>query len=172
MWGMGRQLSFAQSQYAGKQKTTRRDKFLAEMEAVMPWARLVALIAPRCPRGRRGRPPIGVERMLRVYFLQQWYGLADEALEDPIYDCQAMRGVGVDLGTEGVPDATTRLHLRHLLERHGLTRGLLDEVNAHLAERGLLLRAGTLVDAIIIAAPSSTRSRARARPRDAPDQAG
>ena len=161
---MERQLSFAQSEYARKKKTTRRDRFLAEMEAVVPWARLVALIAPHYPKGRRGRPPLGVERMLRVHFLQQWYGLADEALEDTIYDSQAMRGfVGVDLGAEGVPDATTLLHFRHLLEQHELTRSLLAEVNALLTERGLLLRAGTLVDATIIAAPSSTKNRARAR---------
>jgi IS5 family transposase len=161
---MERQLSFAQSEYVRKKKTTRRDKFLAEMEAVVPWARLVALIAPHYPKGRRGRPPLGVERMLRVYFLQQWYGLADEALEDTIYDSQAMRGfVGVDLGAEGAPDATTLLHFRHLLEQHELTRSLLAEVNALLTERGLLLRTGTLVDATIIAAPSSTKNRERRR---------
>ncbi len=136
---MERQLSFAQAEYAQKKKTTRRDKFLAEMEQVVPWARLVALIEPHYPKGERGRPPLGVERMLRVYFLAQWYGLADEALEDTICDSQAMRGfVGVDLGVEGVPDATTLLGFRHLLERHELTRGLLDEVNAHLI--GLYLR--------------------------------
>jgi transposase, IS5 family len=161
---MEQQLSFAQAEYAGKKKTTRRDKFLGEMEAVVPWARLVALITPHYPKGERGRPPVGVERMLRVYFLQQWYGLADEALEDTLYDSQALRGfVGLDLGVEGVPDATTLLSFRHLLERHELTRGLLDEVNAHLTERGLLLRAGTLVDATIIAAPSSTKNQQRAR---------
>ena len=101
---MEQQLSFAQAEYAGKKKTTRRDKFLGEMEAVVPWARLVALIEPHYPKGARGRPPKGVERMLRVYFLQQWYGLADEALEDTIYDSQALRGfVGVALDAEGVP---------------------------------------------------------------------
>ena len=161
---MEQQLSFAQAEYAGKKKTTRRDKFLGEMEAVVPWARLVALIEPHYPKGARGRPPKGVERMLRVYFLQQWYGLADEALEDTIYDSQALRGfVGVALDAEGVPDATTLLNFRHLLEQHELTRQLLAEVNAHLTERGLLLRAGTLVDATIIAAPSSTKNRQRAR---------
>ena len=134
------------------------------MEAGVPWARLAVLIAPHYPKGGRGRPPIGVERMLRVCFLAQWYGLADEALEDTIYDSQAMRGfVGADLGVEGVPDATTLLRFRPLLERHELTRGLLDEVNAHLTERGLLLRAGTLVDAPISAAPSSTKNRRRER---------
>jgi transposase, IS5 family len=127
----------------------------------------VALIEPHYPKGERGRPPLGVERMLRVYFLQQWYGLGDEALEDTIYDSQAMRGfVGVGLGADGVPDATTLLGFRHLLEAHALTRGLLAEVNGHLTERGLLLRAGTLVDATILAAPSSTKNRERRRDQE------
>ena len=161
---MERQLSFAQAEYAGKKQATRRDKFLGEMEAVVPWARLAGLIAPHHPKGERGRPPIGVERMLRVCFLQQWYGLADEALEDTIYDRQAMRGfTGIELSAEGVPDATTLLSFRHLLERHELTRRILEEVNALLTERGLLLRAGTLVDATILAAPSSTKNRRRER---------
>jgi IS5 family transposase len=96
------------------------------MERVVPWARLAVLIAPHYPKGERGRPPIGVERMLRVYFLQQWYGLADEALEDAIYDSQAMRiFVGVELGVESAPDATTLLKFRHLLEEHGLTKAIL-----------------------------------------------
>src|SRR6202790_1588624 len=89
---MLRQMSFAQSEYAGKKKVTRREKFLGEMERVVPWTRLVALIQPPDPTGRRGRPPIGLERMLRLYFLQQWYTLADEALEDALYDSQALRG--------------------------------------------------------------------------------
>jgi IS5 family transposase len=164
---MEQQLSFAQSEYAGKKKVTRRDKFLAEMEKVVPWARLVEVIRPHYPTGQRGRPPVGIERMLRIYFLQQWYGLADEALEDAIYDSQAMRGfTGLDLGVEAVPDATTLLHFRHLLEEHALTARILAEVNALLSERQLLLRAGTLVDATIIAAPSSTKNKAGARDPD------
>ena len=115
---MEQQLSFAQSEYAGKKKVTRRDKFLGEMEKVVPWERLVEIIQPSYPTGKRGRPPVGLGRMplghelgaewLRIYFLQQWYGLADEALEDTIYESQAMRGfTGIDLGVEAVPDATT-----------------------------------------------------------------
>jgi transposase, IS5 family len=105
---MEQQLSFAQSEYAGKKKVTRRDKFLGEMATVVPWVRLVEVIRPCYPTGRRGRPPVGLERMRRIYFLQQWYGLADEALEDAIYDSQAMRGfTGIDLGVASVPDATT-----------------------------------------------------------------
>ena len=106
--GMNQQTSFAESEYARKKKTTRREKFLAQMEAVVPWARLVEVIAPHYPAGKRGRPPVGIERMLRLYFLQQWYALADEALEDALYDSQAMRSfAGIDLGSEAVPDATT-----------------------------------------------------------------
>ena len=161
---MEHQLSFAQSEYARKKKVTRRDKFLGEMEEVVPWERLVAIIQPYYPTGKRGRPPVGLGRMLRIYFLQQWYGLADEALEDAIYDSQAMRGfTGIDLGAEAVPDATTLLHFRHLLEEHALTARILAEVNALLGERQLLLRAGTLVDATIIAAPSSTKNQAGQR---------
>ncbi len=157
---MTQQLSFAQAEYASKKKTTRRDKFLAEMNQVVPWARLVELIRPHYPSGKRGRPPVGIERMLRIYFLQQWYGLADEALEDTIYDSQAMRGfAGIDLGVEGVPDATTLLKFRHLLEAHELGARILAEVNAMLGEKQLLMREGTLVDATIIAAPSSTKNR-------------
>ena len=144
----------------GKQKVTRRERFLAEMDAAVPWARLVALVKPFYPPGKRGRPPLGTELMLRVYFLQQWYALADEALEDAIHDSRAMRAfVGGDL----VPDATTLLKFRHLLEAHDLTRQLLNEINALLAERGAFLREGTIVDATIIAAAPSTKNAAKER---------
>ena len=157
---MESQTSFAQSEFAAKKKQTRRERFLGEMEAAVPWARLVALIEPFYPKGERGRPPLGVEKMLRVYFLQQWYALADEALEDALYDSQAMRAF---VGGDRVPDATTLLKFRHLLEAHALTRALFAEVNAHLDERGLLLREGTIVDATIIAAAPSTKNKAKAR---------
>jgi transposase, IS5 family len=138
---MHRQGSFSQAEYAGKKKQTRRDKFLAEMERVVPWARLVERLRPFYPKGERGRPPIGLERMLRLYFLQQWYGLADEALEDALYGSQALRGfAGIDLSVATVPDATTVLNFRHWLEEHDLTRALFDEVGAMLEERGLLVR--------------------------------
>jgi transposase, IS5 family len=161
---MIRQMSFAQSEYAGKKKVTRREKFLGEMERVVPWARLVALIQPHYPAGRRGRPPVGLERMLRIYFLQQWYTLADEALEDALYDSQALRTfAGIDLSVESVPDATTLLGFRHLLEKHALGPEILQEINAHLSERQLLLREGTIVDATIIAAPPSTKNAKKER---------
>ena len=160
-----KQLSFASYEFAQKKRVTRREKFLGEMEQVVPWARLEALIEPVYPSsGRVGRPPIGVARMLRMYFLQQWFGLADEALEDAIYDSHAMREfVGIDLSRESVPDATTLLKFRRLLEEHRLTAALFEGINTHLAERGLLLREGTMVDATIIAAPPSTKNEDRAR---------
>jgi len=161
---MQRQGSFSQAEYAGKKKQTRRDKFLAEMELVVPWARAVERLRPLYPRGERGRPPIGLERMLRIYFVQQWYGLADEALEDALYDSQALRGfVGIDLNRDPVPDATTVLHFRHWLEQHDLAKALFDEVGTVLEERGLLMRQGTIVDATIIAAPPSTKNKSKAR---------
>jgi IS5 family transposase len=161
---MQRQGSFSQAEYAGKKKQTRRDKFLAEMELVVPWARLVDRLRPLYPKGERGRKPIALELMLRLYFLQQWYGLADEALEDALYDSQALRGfAGIDLTVDAVPDATTVLHFRHWLERHELTKALFEEVGATLEERGLLMRQGTIVDATIIAAPPSTKNQEKAR---------
>jgi transposase, IS5 family len=161
---MQRQGSFAEAEYAGKKRQTRRDKFLAEMEQAVPWGRLVGRLAPLYPKGERGRPPIGLERMLRVYFVQQWYGLSDEGLEDALYDSQALRGfAGIDLNQDPVLDATTVLHFRHWLERHGLTKVLFEEVGAILEERGLLLRQGTILDATIIAAPPSTKNKQKAR---------
>jgi IS5 family transposase len=164
---MTHQTTFAHAEFAAKKKTTRREKFLARMEEVMPWSQLLAVIEPHYPTGQRGRPPIGLERMLRIYFLQQWYALADEALEDALYDSQALqRFARLDLGVEGVPDATTLLNFRHLLETHDLCKGLFAAINADLAARGLLLREGTLVDATLIAAPSSTKNAQRQRDPD------
>ena len=161
---MQRQGSFAEAEYATKKKQTRRDKFLAEMERVVPWGRLVERLQPLYPKGARGRKPIGLERMLRIYFLQQWYGLADEALEDALYDSQALRSfAGIDLNREAVPDATTVLHFRHWLERHELTKVAFEEVGAMLQQRGLLMRQGTIVDATIIAAPPSTKNKEKSR---------
>lgn len=161
---MERQASFAGTEYAGKKKTTRREKFLGEMEAVVPWARLCELVAPHYPKGERGRPPVGLERMLRLYFLQQWYALADEALEDALYDSHALRNfAGLDLGHDAIPDATTLLKFRRLLEQYDLTPKLFAEVRALLEERHLLMREGTIVDATIIAAPPSTKNAERER---------
>ena len=163
---MPQQGSFSQAEYASKKKMkqTRRDKFLAEMEQVVPWPRLVARLAPLYPKGERGRPPVPLERILRIHFLQQWYALADPAMEEALYDSQAMRGfAGIDLAVERVPDETTILNVRHWLERHDLSRALFDEVSAMLEQRGLLMRQGTIVDATIIAAPSSTKNKEKSR---------
>ena len=161
---MKHQTSFAQAEFSAKKKSTRRERFLSRMEEVIPWAQLLAVIAPHYPKGERGRPPIGLERMLRVYFLQQWYALADEALEDALYDSQALqRFACIELDAEGVPDATTLLKFRRLLEAHDLCKALFTAINADLAARGLLLREGTLVDATLIAAPSSTKNEKRER---------
>ena len=169
------QRSFASAEYAMKKKRTRREKFLADMERVVPWTRLIAVIEPLYPTsGRVGRQPIGVPRMLRMYCLQQWYGLADEALEDALYDSQALRDfVGIDLSRESVPDATTLLKFRRLLLANDLTKALFDEINAHLAGQGLLMRAGTIVDRDHHCGAEFDQERGQhARPRDAPDQEG
>ena len=161
---MTHQTSFTHAEFAAKKKTTRREKFLARMEEVIPWQQLLAVLEPHYPKGQRGRPPVGLERMLRVYFLQQWYGLADEALEDALYDSQALQQFArIDLSAEGVPDATTLLNFRHRLETHDLCQGLFRAINADLTARGLLLREGTLVDATLIAAPPSTKNLKRER---------
>ena len=159
------QTSFSELEYAAKKKLTRRDRFLAEIEAVTPWAALEAEIAPFYPKGEgRGRPPIGLHRMLRMYIAQQCFGLSDEGIEDALYDSQAIRRfVGIDLARESAPDATTLLKFRRLLETNGLTRKVFEAINAHLAERGLILREGTIVDATFIAAPPSTKNKAKAR---------
>jgi IS5 family transposase len=133
---------------------------------------LCALIEPFYPKPGNGRPPLGVERMLRIYFLQQWFNLSDPAVEEALYDSSAMRRfVGIDLGREPVPDETTVCRFRHLLEAHELGQKLFDEVQRHLATKGLKVASGTIVDATIISAPSSTKN-ADKRSRDAPDEEG
>ena len=159
-----RQLTLATAGFDKHHKTTRRAAFLAEMERVVPWAELCSVVAPFYPKPGNGRPPVGLERMLRLHFLQHWFNLSDPAAEEALYDSLSMRRfVGIDLGREAVPDETTILHFRHLLERRHLAKALFDRVNAYLAERGLRVAGGTIVDATIIAAPSSTKNRARAR---------
>lgn len=161
---MEHQPGFSELEFSGKRKKTRREKFLASMEAVVPWDELLAALKPYYPDGKRGRPPIGLERMLRLYFLQQWYALADEALEDAVYDSHAMRGfLGINLASDPVPDATTLLKFRRLLEKNDLCATIFETINGHLEERGMLMREGTLVDATILNAPSSTKNKDKAR---------
>jgi transposase, IS5 family len=143
-------------------KTTRRAQFLAEMERVVPWSELCAVIEPVYPKAgaEGGRPTIPLERMLRVYFLQQWFNLSDPAVEEALYDSAAMRSfAGIDLGREAAPDETTVCKFRHLLERHKLGKELFVAVNQHLKSQGIKVTRGTIVDATIINAPTSTKNR-------------
>ena len=161
---MGEQRTFASEAWASKKRVTKREQFLAEMNAVIPWTQLVALITPHYPTPGRGRPPMPLERMLRIYFLQHWFNLSDPAAEDAIYDSEAMRRfVGVELGDDAFPDETTILRFRHLLERHRLTEAMFESIRGLLDTKGLLLRRGTIVDATILTAPSSTKNVAQTR---------
>jgi IS5 family transposase len=171
---MAKQRTFASLAWTTKGKVTRRERFLAEMDAVIPWAPLLALIAPHYPQAGRGRQPLGLEKMLRIYFVQQWFNLSDPQAEDALYDSEAIRRfVGVELGDDVVPDESTILRFRHLLERHQLTEALFGAIRDQLTAQRLLLQAGTIVDATIIHAPSSTKNVAHARdPEMRPTQKG
>ena len=148
-------------------RATRRDKFLSTMEYIVPWAELCAVIEPHYPKAGRGRPPVGLERMLRMYFVQHWFNLADEACEEALLDSTALRRfVGIDLGRERVPDGTTLLKFRRLLEKHELDAALFTQVNQTLQFRGLKVGTGTIIDATIIGAPSSTKNANKARDPD------
>ena len=145
-------------------KKTRREQFLEEMDAVMPWAELLALLEPYYPKGETGRKPVGLSIMLRVYFLQQWFALSDPAAEDALYESAVMRRfAGIDLGRAPAPDETTILHFRHLLEEHQLCGQILDTVNWYLERKGIRIASGTIVDATIIHAPSSTKNEKKER---------
>jgi len=145
-------------------KTTKRAAFLARMETLVPWAEFCALIEPHYPKVGNGRPPVGLERMLRMYFIANWFNLADEACEDALYDIPALREFcQIDLGRERVPDATTLLGFRHLLEEHELGAAMFAKVGELLMRNGMKLSGGTIVDATIIAAPSSTKNQDKAR---------
>lgn len=161
---MEKQQTFASAAWSQKGKVTRRERFLAEMDAVIPWSRLVGLIEPHYPSSGKGRPPHELERMLRIYFLQQWFNLSDPQAEDAIFDSESMRRFSrVELGDDKIPDESTILRFRHLLEKHRLTEAIFEEVKELLAERRLTLRSGTIVDATIIAAPSSTKNASGTR---------
>src|SRR5215471_10365678 len=150
-----KQLTLAAVGFERYVKTTRRAAFLAEMERIVPWSALCGLIEPFYPKPGNGRPPVGVERMLRIYFLQQWFNLSDPTVEEALYDSLAMRRfVGIDLGREPVPDETTVCRFRHLLEQHDLGRQLFDEVQRHLAAQGLKVATGTLLDDRLLTAIS------------------
>ena len=160
-------LAMAEDQNASfeqHRKPTRRDVFLDTMHKIVPWKDLCAIIEPHYPKRGNGRPPIGLERMLRIHFVQHWFNLADFACEEALYDSVSLRRfVGIDLGCESVPDATTMLKFRHLLEQHKLAEQLFTEVGRVLSSSGMSLKTGTIVDATIIAAPSSTKNSEKQR---------
>ena len=160
-----KQITFASLSYQSKKKQTRREKFLAEMEQVVPWARLIALVEPHYRgKSRRGRPAMALESMLRIYFMQQWYAMSDPAMEDALYEIESMRRfAGLELIEDALPDESTILRFRHLLERHQLTKRMLETINEVLEARGALLKGGTMVDATIIQAAPSTKNRAKVR---------
>jgi len=162
-----KQQSFSSFGQAHKKKLTKREVFLDEMDAVVPWAPLEALISPHYTKPRKGRPQMPLSVMLRIYFLQQWYGLSDPGAEEALYDMHSMRDfAGLDLARDAIPDETTILNFRHLLEKHKLTEALFDAVKTYLQERALLLRGGTIMDATLIAAPPSTKNEAGKRDPD------
>lgn len=161
---MGPQISFTSLAWQTKGKTTRRERFLAEMNAVIPWAGLLAVIEPHYPKAGHGTQPYPLERMLRIYFMQQWYNLSDPGAEEALYDSEAMRRFArIELGEDAVPDESTICRFRHLINTHTLGEDLFVEVGAHLEAKGLLLKSGTIVDATIVAAPSSTKNAANER---------
>ena len=156
-----KQMSLSESGFERKTKRTRKREFLDEMDLVVPWVELVALIAPhaRAPGVKGGRPPFAVQTMLRIHFLQQWFNLSDPAVEEALYDTPMFREfVGLDAGEDNLPDESTILRFRHLLEAHNLSIQILATVNATLTAKGLLLKSGTVVDATLIVAPSSTKN--------------
>ena len=158
------QLTFGDAEGLGKRKQTRREIFLAEMEQVVPWQQLLGLVAPHYPvSGRPGRQPYALATMLRIHLLQQWYALSDPAMEEALHEIPTLRRFAQLGGLDNVPDETTILNFRRLLETHGLAARMLEAVNAHLARKGQSLRSGTIVDATLIAAPSSTKNADHAR---------
>ena len=160
-------VSFASLAYENKKKKTRREKFLEEMNQVIPWEELLQIVKKYYPVAGNGRQPMPMERMLRIYFMQQWYGLSDPAMEDALYDIESMRQFAdIDIETDVIPDETTILNFRHLLERHNLTKQIFEKTKRYLSEKGLLLREGTIVDATIINAPSSTKNQDRTRDKE------
>ena len=154
-----KQQTFSDIEYANRRKKTKRDEFLEIMNEIIPWDEWVGLIKPQYFGGKRGRPPIGIEKMLRMYLLQIWFTLSDEGVEDAIYDSYAMRKfMGIDFMEEQVPDATTLLHFRRLIEESGLGKAFFDAITRCLTAGGHMMKGGTIVDATLIDAPSSTKN--------------
>jgi IS5 family transposase len=159
-----KQTTFASAAWDKKGKVTRRERFLAEMDSVIPWKHLNRLIEPHYPKAGQGTQPMPQERMLRIYFMQQWFNLSDPAMEDALYDSESMRRfAGIELSEDAIPDETTILRFRHLLEKHYLTQAIFAQVRTLLEQKRLLLKSGTIVDATIIEAPPSTKNADQAR---------
>lgn len=162
-----KQQTFAAGDFERYRKPTRREQFLVEMDKIVPWSELCAQIGPFYPKAGNGRPPVGLERMLRIYLLQHWFNLSDPGAEEALYESRSMcRFVGIDLGREPVPDESTILNFRHLLERHELGEPLFQAVGVYLQAQGLRIASGTIVDASIISAPRSTKNKDKARDPD------
>jgi IS5 family transposase len=161
---MSKQQTFASLAWENKGKRTRREQFLAEMDGIIPWRQIQELIEPYYPKAGNGRPPLGLEKMLRIYFLQIWFNLSDPGAEEALYDIESMRRFAhIELSVDKVPDESSILNFRHLLEEHELTKAIFERINGLMEGKGLLLRSGTIVDATIISAPSSTKNGTESR---------
>jgi IS5 family transposase len=159
-----RQVSFTEIEYGFRKRTTKREEFLKAMDEFIPWGEWVSLIEPYYPSGHRGRPPLGIEKMLRMYLLQCWFNLSDEGIEDAIYDSYALRSfMKINFVDEQAPDATTLLKFRHLLEKHGIAKKFFQAFNSTLEKCGYMMRGGSIVDATLIQAPSSTKNAKKQR---------
>ena len=159
-----KQITFASIAYTHKKVTTKREAFLNEMERVVPWSRLLKLIEPYYPKAGNGRPPMPMETMLRIYFLQQWYSLSDPAAEEALYDIESMRRFAqLELLDDAIPDETTILKFRHMIERHALSEAIFADINNYLVEKGIQVSQGSMVDATIIQAASSTKNKDKKR---------
>lgn len=155
-----KQQTFSDIEYSNRRRKTKREEFLDSMDEMIPWDYWVSIIKPYYPSGKRGRPPKSIETMLRMYLMQNWFNLSDEGIEDAIYDSYAMRSfMHLDFLTEQVPDATTLLHFRHLIEENKIGKRIFDDVKSRLEKAGLIMHGGSIVDATIIAAPSSTKNK-------------
>ena len=162
-----KQISFASAAYDNKKVMTKRERFLTEMDTVIPWPRLLKLIEPYYPKKGKGRPPMPMESMLRIYFLQQWYSLSDPAAEEALYDIESMRRFAqLELVVDALPDETTILNFRRMVEKHQLSEVLFNDINAYLVERGIAVSQGSMVDATIISASGSTKNKDKARDPD------
>jgi transposase, IS5 family len=159
-----KQQTFSDLEYANRRRQTKRENFLNSMNVIIPWSQWIEMVRPHYPKGDLGRKPREIETMLRMYLLQNWFNLSDEGIEDAIYDSYAIRTfMGIDFLKEQAPDATTLLHFRHLIEHNGIAKLIFDDVRDRLDKAGLLMHGGTVVDATIVAAPSSTKNQSGER---------